>query len=301
MNSKITSFAASVGLLLTAAIWGFAFVIVKDSLDYVGPMYMVAIRYSIAAVVMSLIFIKKWKLLNRHTLFQGMITGLLLFIAYAVQTVGCNYTTAGKNAFLTTVYVILIPFITWIMYKKRPGWFVFVAAVLSLTGIGLLALGTGDTKGINKGDILTILCGLFFALHIVYTEKYNLKGTDPLFLTMLQFIFSAIFGWIFAPIFDGSFSANVVLSSRVIFSMLYLGLFSTMICFSLQNLGLKYVPSSLASLFLSFESVFGVLFSTLLLHELLTPRMLTGCILIFGAIVLAENGHAIKTKKPAAE
>ena len=289
MNSKTTSILASFGLVLTAAIWGFAFVVVKDSLDYVGAVYMIAIRYSMAAIVMGLIFIKKWQLLDARYIRHGLLTGAFLFTAYTTQTIGCDFTTAGKNAFLTTVYVILIPLISWILYKKRPGWYVFVAAILSLTGIGLLALGTGDTAGLNKGDALTLVCGLFYALHIIWTAKYNDQGDDTLFLTLLQFVVCALFGWILAPIYDGAFPTAAIQNPRVISSMLYLGLLSTMLCFSLQNIGLKYVQSSLASLFLSFESVFGVLFSTLFLHEKLTLRMGIGCVLIFVAVVLAET------------
>ena len=289
MNSKTTSILASFGLVLTAAIWGFAFVVVKDSLDYVGAVYMIAIRYSMAAIVMGLIFIKKWQLLDARYIRHGLLTGAFLFTAYTTQTIGCDFTTAGKNAFLTTVYVILIPLISWGLYKKRPGWYVFVAAILSLTGIGLLALGTGDTAGLNKGDALTLVCGLFYALHIIWTAKYNDQGDDTLFLTLLQFVVCALLGWILAPIYDGAFPTAAIQNPRVISSMLYLGLLSTMLCFSLQNIGLKYVQSSLASLFLSFESVFGVLFSTLFLHEKLTLRMGIGCVLIFVAVVLAET------------
>ena len=289
MNSKTTSILASFGLVLTAAIWGFAFVVVKDSLDYVGAVYMIAIRYSMAAIVMGLIFIKKWQLLDARYIRHGLLTGAFLFTAYTTQTIGCDFTTAGKNAFLTTVYVILIPLISWGLYKKRPGWYVFVAAILSLTGIGLLALGTGDTAGLNKGDALTLVCGLFYALHIIWTAKYNDQGDDTLFLTLLQFVVCALLGWIIAPVYDGAFPTAAVQNPRVISSMLYLGLLSTMLCFSLQNIGLKYVQSSLASLFLSFESVFGVLFSTLFLHEKLTLRMGIGCVLIFVAVVLAET------------
>jgi len=296
MNSKVTSIFATAGLIVTALIWGFSFVIVKDSLDYIGAMYMVAYRYTIASVIMALIFIKKWRLFNRDYLVNGALTGAFLFIAYATQTIGCNYTSAGKNAFLTTIYVILIPFITWILSKKRPSLFVFIAALMSITGIGLLALGSEDTTGVNKGDLLTLICGIFFALHIVFTERFNHKGGDPLFLTLLQFVFVAVFGWIFAPFFDGNFPFSTAFSFRVILSMLYLGLFSTMVGFSLQNLGLKYVQSSIASLILSFESVFGMLFSALLMHEQLTARMLCGCALIFAAVVLSETTKSISIK-----
>ncbi|MBR5400164.1 MAG: DMT family transporter [Treponema sp.] len=289
MTGKATSVLASFGLILTAAIWGFAFVVVKDSLDYIGAVYMIAIRYSMAALVMGLIFIKKWRQLDARYIRHGLLTGIFLFTAYTTQTIGCDFTTAGKNAFLTTVYVILIPLISWALYKKRPGWYVFVAAILSMTGIGLLALGTGDTAGLNKGDALTLVCGLFYALHIIWTAKYNEQGDDTLFLTLLQFVVCAVLGWVFAPLYDGAFPATGIQNPRVILSMCYLGLFSTMLCFCLQNIGLKYVQSSLASLFLSFESVFGVLFSTLFLHEKLTFRMGIGCILIFVAVVLAET------------
>lgn len=301
MNKSSASFFASFGLIFTAAIWGFAFVVVKDSLDYIGAIYMIAIRYTIAAVVMGLIFLKKWKQINKHYIQRGFLTGIFLFTAYATQTIGCNYTTAGKNAFLTTIYVILIPMISWILYKKRPAWYVFIAAVMSITGIGLLALGTGDTSGFNSGDILTLVCGLFYALHIIWTAKYNNEGDDPLFMTLLQFVTCALLGWIIAPIYDGNFSTAFSLNSKVILSMLYLGLFSTMLCFSLQNIGLKYVQSSLASLFLSFESVFGVLFSTIFLHEKLSLRMFIGCILIFLAVVLAETKFQFKPRPNKSE
>lgn len=288
MNKRSTQVFASLGLLLTAAVWGFAFVVVKDSLDYVGSVYMVAIRFSIAAIGLAIIFCKRLKKIDKKHLLMGGVTGLFLFLAYLVQTIGCSYTTAGKNAFLTTIYVILIPLIGWPLYKKRPHWHVFVAAGLSLTGIGLLALGGDDISGINIGDILTLLCGLFFALHILWTEKCNKEGCDTIIITMLQFAFAAFFGWILAPFMDGAFPIVAIQTPKVVLSMLYLGLFSSMICFSLQNIGLKYVQSSLASLFLSFESVFGVLFSTIFLHETLTLKMAVGCGLIFSAIVIAE-------------
>ena len=289
MNATLVSFFSSFGLLLTAAIWGFGFVVVKDSLDYVGPFYLVALRYTLAAFVMTFFVLKRWKKIDLKYIKHGLVSGCFLGLGYITQTVGCNYTTAGKNAFLTTVYVILIPLFTWILYKKRPGWHVFVAAVISVTGIGLLALGTGDTKGINKGDVFTLICGIFYALHIIWTEKFNKQGDDTLLLTNIQFITATILSWIAAPFFDGKFTVAILQDSRVLISVIYLGIFATMLCFCLQNIGLKYVKSSLASLFLGFESFFGVLFSALILHEALTPRMILGCVLIFGAVLLAQS------------
>ncbi|MFA6857666.1 MAG: DMT family transporter [Treponema sp.] len=290
MNRRTVSLLAGAGLLLAACIWGFAFVVVKDSLDYVGPIYMMAFRFSIAAIALAMLFAPRLKLLNKTYWKNGIILGGYLFLAYAFQTIGCNYTTAGKNAFLTTIYVMLVPLIGWPLYKKRPGWYVFAAAVISIMGIGLLALSNtdGSLLTMNKGDMLTLVCGLFYALHILRMERCNTTQSTIL-LTVLQFFFAAVFSWAAAPFFDGAFPAGAVTNPRVVVSMLYLGLFSTMIAFVLQNVGLRYVQSSIAALFLSFESVFGVLFSTLLLHEHLTPRMITGCVLIFFAVILAET------------
>ena len=288
MNSKTRSFLASIGLILVTVIWGFAFVVVKDSLDSIGPVWMVAFRFTIAAIGLSLFTFKKFKNKNRHDWFNGLITGFFLYAAYLTQTIGCNYTTAGKNAFLTTVYVMLVPILSWPLYKKRPGWYVFVAAAMSLTGIGLLSLGNGDA-GINIGDILTLICGLFYALHILWTEKCNKENSDTIFLTVQQFIFAALFAWLTAPFIDGAFPVKGIMNSRVIISMLYLGVLSSLIAFLLQNISLKYLPGPLASLFMSFESVFGILFSVMILHEAVSLRMGIGCLLIFLAVVLAET------------
>lgn len=289
MSGKKFTVVSSAGLLLAAAIWGFAFVIVKDSLDYVGAIWMLAFRFTIAAVCLALVFCKKWKLITKSYWVHGVILGAFLFGAYAFQTIGCKYTTAGKNAFLTTIYVILVPLFGWPLNKKRPHWYVFVAALLSVTGIGLLALKNenGALLSMNVGDILTLVCGIFYAVHILFVEKYD-AVEDPILLTVLQFAFAALFSWIAAPLMDGAFPAASLTNMRVVVSMLYLGIFSTMVAFVLQNVCLKYVPSALASLFLSMESVFGVLFSTILLHERMTLRMFAGCVLIFAAIMLAE-------------
>ena len=288
MTKKCVSLFSGAGLLFAAAIWGFAFVIVKDSLDYIGAVWMMAFRFTIAAAALSIIYCKKLKLLTKRAWIHGGILGFYLFFAYLVQTIGCKYTTAGKNAFLTTIYVFFVPLFLWIQTKKRPAWYVFMCAVMSIAGIGLLALGTGDGGNVNIGDVLTLICGIFYALHIIFTSKYN-EEHDPILLTVLQFLFAAIFSWIVAPIFDGAFPLAQVQNPRVIVSMLYLGLFSTMVAFVLQNVGLKYLPSALASLLLSFESVFGVFFSTLVLGENLTLRMGFGCMLIFTAVVLAQT------------
>ena len=294
MNKKLIGILASGGLILTAAIWGFAFVVVKDSVDTIPPVYMVSIRYTIAAVLLGFVLIPQFKKLNRYYWIHGAVTGLMLALGYITQTIGCKYTTAGKNAFLTTIYVILIPLISWPLNKKRPHFVVFLSAVMALVGIGLLALrNEGGVLGFNVGDILTLICGLFYALHIIFTAKFS-QDKNPVILTWIQFIVAAVFSWSVSPLIDGSFSVALLKSSRVIFSMLYLGIFSSLVAFLLQNICLKYMESSLASLFLSLESVFGVIFSTIFLRERMTLVMIIGCVLIFAAITIADQFHAKK-------
>ncbi|MCR5288999.1 MAG: DMT family transporter [Treponema sp.] len=290
MKNKLISTFAGAGLLLTACIWGVAFVVVKDSLDYVPPIYMLAFRFSIAAVGLLLAYFSRLNKLDALLWRHGAMLGLYLFLGYAFQTVGCDYTSAGKNAFLTTVYVIIVPILAWVFQKKRPHLFVFIAAVMSLTGIAMLALGTdalSDTLHINIGDILTLICGFFYAIHILFVSIWSQKQ-DPLLLTVVQFIVAAILSWIMAPLFDGAFPYAALHSFHVVGSMLYLGVLSTLVCFVLQNVGLKYVPPFLATICLSMESVFGVLFSVLLLGEILTPRMIVGCVLLFAAILFVQ-------------
>lgn len=294
MNKKLIGILASGGLILTAAIWGFAFVVVKDSVDTIPPVYMVSIRYTIAAVLLGFVLIPQFKKLNRYYWIHGAVTGLMLALGYITQTIGCKYTTAGKNAFLTTIYVILIPLISWPLNKKRPHFVVFLSAVIALVGIGLLALrNEGGVLGFNVGDILTLICGLFYALHIIFTAKFS-QDKNPVILTWIQFIVAAVFSWSVSPLIDGSFSVALLKSSRVIFSMLYLGIFSSLVAFLLQNICLKYMESSLASLFLSLESVFGVIFSAIFLRERMTLVMIFGCVLIFAAITIADQFHAKK-------
>lgn len=294
MNKKLIGILASGGLILTAAIWGFAFVVVKDSVDTIPPVYMVSIRYTIAAVLLGFVLISQFKKLNRYYWIHGAVTGLMLALGYITQTIGCKYTTAGKNAFLTTIYVILIPLISWPLNKKRPHFVVFLSAVMALVGIGLLALrNEGGVLGFNVGDILTLICGLFYALHIIFTAKFS-QDKNPVILTWIQFIVASVFSWAVSPLIDGSFSVALLKSSRVIFSMLYLGIFSSLVAFLLQNICLKYMESSLASLFLSLESVFGVIFSTIFLRERMTLVMIIGCVLIFAAITIADQFHENK-------
>ncbi len=285
MGKKKTVLLADLGLVVTTLIWGFSFVIVKDSVDRIPPVYLLAFRFTLAFAGLALVFAGKISKIRKGDLLCGAMLGFWLFVSYFFQTVGIQYTTAGKNAFLTTIYVVIVPFLHWAINEKKPDRYCAAAAVLAILGIGLLSL-RGDLS-MNIGDVLTILCGFGFAFHMIYIDKYT-ETHDPVILTMLQIGMAALLSWITAPVFNGAFP-KAALSGDIVTGILYLGLGSTMLAYLLQNVCQKYTSPTSASLFLSLESVFGVLFSMIFLHEYLTGRMVLGCVLIFAAIITAET------------
>ncbi|HBT65294.1 MAG TPA: EamA family transporter [Ruminococcaceae bacterium] len=282
---KTTSLWAAGGLLFTALIWGLAFVVVKNSLDFVPPIYMMAFRFTIATAGLSLMFIGRLKNIDAAMLKSGFVLGFLLTIAYALQTIGCKYTTAGKNAFLTAAYVVFVPFLHWMVNNQKTKKSHIAAAFVAIIGIALLSLQ--DDLSVNIGDFLSLLCGIGFGVQIVFIEKYT-KKQDPILLTVTQLAVASTLSWMAAPFFDGGLPQGI-LRADVVTSMLYLGLFSTMVAFFLQNVCQKYTPPSTTSILMSTESVFGILFSVLLLGERPSFRAIVGCVFIFFAIMLAQT------------
>ena len=274
-------------LFLATLIWGMSFIVMKSSLDLFNPSYIIAIRFTIAAIVLSLIFIKKWKKCNIKLIVTGLWTGTFLGIAYIIQTYGLKYTTPGKNAFFTAIYCIIVPFLYWIFTKKKPDVFNIIAVILTVIGIGLVLLNvTGGEGAFNIGDLLTLICSIFYALHIVVVNIYAQKY-DIYLITIIQFYSTAIIAWIFTLIFEGSPQA---LSLNTIPQLLYLSILSSGVGILLQNYGLKYVNPTQGSLILSLESVFGVLISIISGYEQeITIIKIIGFIIVFIAILISET------------
>ena len=157
-------------ILATALIWGTSFVILKTTLDTVGTLWVLAIRFTVSALLLGLFAGKKLRRMDK-AVFKGSIQmGLCLAVAYIVQTYGLMYTTPGKNAFLTASYCVLVPFMAWGIYKRRPSAANVLAALLCITGIGFVSLGDLG-GGVNIGDMLTLLCGIFYAFQIIIMEQ----------------------------------------------------------------------------------------------------------------------------------
>jgi len=282
-TDKKKSILADVSLLLVALVWGGGFIAVKGALDSVSPFYITALRFSIAVIIMLLVFRNKIKLITKRDLIVGTLVGFLLFLGFAAQTIGMKYTTAGKNAFLTGTNVVIVPFLYWAISKKKPDVYSLLSAFLCFIGIGLLTLGSGMHFGI--GDSLTLLCALFFAAHIVAVGFFAQK-VDVIILVILQLGTAAIFSIIAALIFEPK---PQPLNLDTLLAIGYLGIFSTMLAFLVQNLAQKYTSSSHAAIILCLESVFGSILSVIMLDEIFTPKMILGCLIIFIAIITTET------------
>ncbi len=281
MKTKDVLYRAA--LLIATIIWGSAFVVMKNTVDDVPTAWLLVCRFWGATVVLSCVFFKKLKKLNLDYVKKGAIVGLLLFLAYYVQTVGLIYTTPGKNAFLTGVYCVLVPFFAWGVTKQRPDINNIIAAFGCLVGIGLVSLTEQLTIGI--GDLLTLLCGVFYAVHILFLGSFT-KQRDPILLTIVQFFFVGLFSFVTA-LFTESLPA-MPLPTSTLLGLGYLCVFSTAIALLLQTVGQKGTPASAASILLSLEAVFGVIFSVIFYHEPVTARMCVGFGLIFAAVLISE-------------
>lgn len=278
-------YIGEIGLFFTTIIWGSGFVGTKLSLDGgLTPLQLITIRFFIATILINTIFYKKIKSnINKDAIKCGAIMGLFLFIAFVVQTIGLLYTTPSKNAFLTAVNVVIVPFIGFFIYRQKLDKIGVISSLITLVGIGVLSLE--DDLSINIGDFLTIICAFGYALHIFFTSEFT-KKHSPIVLTAVQFSVTFVLSLI-VQILLGEGNLNANLTGYV--GALYLGIFSTTIAFLLQTICQKRVNETKTAIILSTEAVFGALFSIILLHEVVTPRMIIGSIIIFISIIMAET------------
>ena len=192
-------------------------------------------------------------------------------------------TTPGKNAFLPTVYGILVPLLNWALLGRRPTVCNGLAAVLCLGGIGLVSLTEGFTVG--RGDLLTLVSGVIYAAHMIALARFS-QGEDTALLTLIQFMAAALMAWLLSLATETPPDA---LPAGAVGELIYLGVFSTALALLMQSVGQKSTPPAPAAILLSLESVFGVLFSVLFYGEVVTPRLAAGFALIFLAVLISET------------
>lgn len=292
MNETVLKKLAKPMILAATLIWGSTFFILKDTLDHVDTMFLLAFRFTLASVVLSLALWKHWKHVDRSYWVQGGILGVLMFAAYTVQTYGLMGTTPGKNAFFTAVYCVIVPFLYWAVDKLRPDRFNVLAAVLCVAGIGFVSWDGGFSLG--AGDCLTLVSGFLYACHITAVSKFS-KGRDVFLLTVIQFAASAVCCWA-GTLVTGGFPSEG-LNGRAWLVLLYLAIAATTLSLLFQNVGQKYTDPSSAAVLLSLEAPFGVAFSVLFADEAPTAFMYFGFLLIFVAVLCSETKFSFLTGK----
>ena len=284
-------------LFAAAFIWGSSFFIMKGAVDVLPPLLLLAVRFTGGAVLLGLICWKKWRGFTPDYLWRGAIIGGFLFLAYAVQTFGLVGTTPSKNAFLTAVYCVLVPFFYWAAARRRPDRYNVLAALMCVAGVGLVSL-TGDLR-ITWGDGLTLCCAVFYAAHIVAVAKVS-PGKDIYLLTVFQFAFAALYAWV-SGLLTSRLPGPEVLTPDFVVQMAYLVVMATTVALLFQNVGQVWSDPASASVILSLESVFGVLCSVVFYGDPVTPRLLAGFALIFVAVVCSETKFSFLRRRTPAE
>ncbi|MDR1193446.1 MAG: DMT family transporter [Peptococcaceae bacterium] len=270
-------------MFTAALIWGSSFALMKNTVEVFPPNLLLALRFAIACLTLAAVFNGRLRGLNWDYGKKTAIMSVFLYLAFLLQTLGVQKTTPGKNAFLTAIYCVIVPFLYWAFGKRSPTWRNLLAAAACVVGIGLVSLTQRLT--IAPGDFYTLLGGFFFAAHLVAISIFS-DGKDPALLTVAQFGYCAIFFGVTAWLTGEALPVGTSVSTWA--ALLYMALFCTALGLLLQIYGQKYTAPSTASLILSLEAVFGVIFSVFLYGEALTIRLILGFVLIFAAVLISE-------------
>ena len=281
---KKSNLTASASLLLTAIIWGLSYSAQSEAMKSMQPLTFVALRYLLGTAMLLPAIIYLHKTPDKQLFTGGILCGICLAGGEILQQVGLLYTTAGKAGFLTALYVIMIPLIG-VFIKKKSSAVIWLASMISVAGTYLLCSdGTLASFG-NKGDILIVLCALFFAFQFIFIARFA-PGSDALQLASIQFLTVAVISGIAALL--GGENCSLVTIKQTAYPLFYCGLIAIGFACTVQVAAQKYVHPATASILLSTASVFAVIWGWLLLNEKYSLWNLIGCALIFGAVVLVQ-------------
>ena len=289
MKKDMKKYWGILGLLTVTIIWGGGFVASDIALETLSPFQIMAIRFFIAAVCMTILGGKQLRTIKKDEVKCGFLLGTALFAAFALQIIALQYTTPSKNAFLTATNVVFVPFIALVIYKKKIELRSLIGAGMAIVGAGVLSLQSDFS--VNLGDGLTLLCAVGFAFQIFLTGEYvgRIRPSVLNFLQMTTACILSIVGLCLKREFDFAPSMESILA------VVYLGVVSTTVCYLLQTVSQKYVDETKSAIILSMEAVFGTVFSVILLGESVTVRMIIGSALVLSAVLVSE----IQPKKKA--
>ncbi len=286
MLIKNRTLTADIMILISALLWGGEYVVVKDALDFMPPNWINALRFILASIIMVPIFFRQIRSISKDEIRAGLLLGTFLFGGFCLQTVGIQYTTAGKSGFLTSTYVVMIPFITWRLKRKFPGIKAILSALICTAGFALLSL-EGGLK-FNSGDVMTIGAAVCFSGSILSFEYYSRKF-EPINLTFVEMAVGGLLSLALAAATE-KFPVDVSPGRVEIFQLLYLVILGSLACHILSNFAMRWSEAAHAAILWSLESVFAMVFGIIFLHEAITGRSIGGFILILFAVLLTELG-----------
>ena len=289
-KSKKLNILGLILLFTTTLSWGTSFLIFKNTIENVSVFYALAIRFTVSGLIIGAVFYKKIIKTPKKTIINGILLGIILTFAYDIQTFGLAETSPSRNAFLTGSYCILTPFLAWFLIKKRPKFYNVIAAVMCIIGIALVVFSGGDTgEGFIIGDALTLLAAVFYALQIIYIDKFQDQGSDNIQLLVFELLTVGVVNIILSLINDMPKGVMVyALNLEQFASIMYLTLICTLFAQFAMLYGQQFTTANQASLILSLESVFGVLFSVIFGSEKLTIGLIIGFVVIFIAMSINE-------------
>ena len=282
-------------LLLTAVIWGSAFVAQRSGMDSIEPLTFTAARMILAAVVLAIPAIgmdlrkrqtpepteaKKKRI--QYTLIGGVGCGTFLATATIFQQFGIVETSAGKAGFITALYMLIVPVLSFLLFRKKGTWLVWTAVLVGVLGMYLLCMN--EQFQMTRGDLLLCVCALLFSGHILFCDHF-IGQVNPIQMSAVQFATASVISTVAAFIAEQPSWAKIVSAAIPI---LYCGLISGGVGYTLQMVGQKHTDATVASLLMSLESVFAVLAGALILHERMTLREIFGSIILFAAIILVQ-------------
>lgn len=299
MNTNLVKILSRLALLVTAIVWGSSLVVVSLIKEAFAPNMVLAIRFTVASILLALIFAPRFRRYNLSYLINGTIIGIFLFIAYSSQTIGV--TTAGgapgRSGFISASYCVIVPFLAWIFMKERPDVYNISAAILCISGLFFVfykdLIGTANVA-ISSGDFYALLSGLLFAAHIVSVAKFG-KGKDPILITITQFATAALISIFVTFIFEDN--SKIILNKGSILGIGYLAIMCTAVALLFQTIGQSYTPSSTAAIILGLESIFSIIFAVIWAGEELTIFSLVGFFFIFVAILVSETKLSFLRKR----
>ncbi len=275
-------------LLFTAFIWGVGFPATKIAVNTGFQTFTILSgRFVIASILLAILFRKNLKRIDKKHIRYGLVGGVLLFLGFVFQTYGIMYTVPSKNAFITQMMVILVPFLTWMVYKKKPDKFAFIGAFIALFGGLVLTYDSSIGGGLNRGDVLTFGCALMVATHIVFSSHIAKKeSTDPIAFTLVQFFIAAVLSLGLAILLE-----DVPRETSVIdwWPLIFMGVLNTAFGFTIQTYTHRYSTPTKSSIIVSTEAVFASAASVMMIGEPVTFQMVIGGLFVFIAVITVET------------